>query len=326
MISGIIVPSLVGFALLLAGMQLVETALHRWAGRRLSHWVARSTATPIRGFAVGTASSALLQSSTAVTVLTIGFVNAGWLSRARSFGIILGTNVGTCLTTELMGLQLHRYGYLIASLAALGWFVSALFDEMRPSPASAPPAWNSPLRYLSVALGGFGVLLIGFKILQSMGPTLQANGYFDSLMRHADEFRFWGVLGGAALTALVHSSAAVIALCMGLAGTGAITPETGIAIVLGANIGTCFTGLVASLGGGSGGRFVALSQLTLNASGALLFYPLIGLLLASSQLLAPEDPAAQIAHAQTMFNVVCSLLALPLAYLPFRRPFIQSPL
>lgn len=326
MISGIIVPSLVGFALLLSGLQLVETALQRWAGRRLSFWVARSTATPIRGFAVGTASSALLQSSTAVTVLTIGFVNAGWLSRARSFGIILGTNVGTCLTTELMGLQLHRYGYLIAAVAALGWLVSALFDEMRPSFIAAPPAWVSPLRYLAVAFGGFGVLLIGFKMLQGMGPTLQANGYFDALMHHADEYRFWGVIGGAALTALVHSSAAVIALCMGLAATGAITPETGIAIVLGANIGTCFTGLVASLGGGPGGRFVALAQLALNTSGALLFYPLIGLLLASAQLLAPEDPSAQIAHAQTLFNVVCSFIALPLAYLPFRRTSAPSPL
>jgi phosphate:Na+ symporter len=104
-------------------------------------------------------------------------------------------------------------------------------------------------------------------------------------------------------------------MCMGLAATGAISPEAGIAIVLGANIGTCLTGLVASLGGGPGGRFVALSQLALNASGALLFYPLIGLLQSTAELIAPGDPSAQIAHAQTLFNVICSIIALPIAYL-----------
>ncbi|MCD9023006.1 Na/Pi cotransporter family protein [Cohnella silvisoli] len=313
MISGFIISSLLGFALLLSGMKVMETSLQRWAGRRLAYWVSRSTATPLRGFAVGTAASALLQSSTAVTVLTIGFVNAGWLSLSRSFGIILGTNVGTCLTTELMSLQLHRYGLLILTLAAIGWTVTFMLNEMKNPTAN--PSRGLSLRYVSMALGGFGLLLIGFKLLQGMGPSLRENGTFDALMRHTNDNLIWGVVGGALLTALIHSSAAVIAMCMGLAATGAITPEAGIAIVLGANIGTCFTGLVASLCGGPGGRFVALSQLTLNASGALLFYPMIGLLHTTAALIAPGDPSAQIAHAQTLFNVICSLLALPIAYL-----------
>ncbi len=314
MISGFIIPSLLGFALLLSGMKVMETSLQRWAGRRLSLWVSRSTATPLRGFAVGTAASALLQSSTAVTVLTIGFVNAGWLSLSRSFGIILGTNVGTCLTTELMSLQLHRFGFPILLLGAGGWTLTFMLNEMRDVAAS--PRWGLSLRYVFVAIGGFGLLLIGFQLLQGMGPSLRENGTFEALMRHTDDNLLWGVIGGAFLTALVHSSSAVIAMCMGLAATGSISPEAGIAIVLGANIGTCFTGLVASLGGGTGGRFVALSQLALNTSGALLFYPLIGLLQTAAALIAPGDPSAQIAHAQTLFNVICSLIALPIAYLP----------
>lgn len=317
MIASFIIPSLLGFALLLSGMKVMETSLQRWAGRKLTTWVSRSTSTPLRGFAVGTAASALLQSSTAVTVLTIGFVNAGWLSLSRSFGIILGTNVGTCLTTELMSLELHRFGTAILAISAAGWLATYMMNEMR-SPASDPRI-GMALRYVSVALGGFGLLLLGFKLLQGMGPALRTNGMFETLMQHTNENLIWGVLGGAALTALVHSSAAVIAMCMGLAATGAITPEAGIAIVLGANIGTCFTGLVASLGGGKGGRFVALSQLALNAGGALLFYPLIGLLHSAAAFLAPDDPSAQIAHAQTIFNVLCSMIALPIAYMPFWR-------
>ncbi|WP_239617429.1 Na/Pi cotransporter family protein [Cohnella mopanensis] len=317
MFASFIFPSLLGFALLLSGMKVMETSLQQWAGQKLANWVARSTATPLRGFAVGTIASALLQSSTAVTVLTIGFVNAGWLTLPRSFGIILGTNVGTCLTTELMSFQLHRYGAPLLALGAIGWLITFIRNEMRNS--SATPRWGMTFRYVSVAVGGFGLLLIGFKLLQGMGPALRENSVFESLMRHTDENLLWGILGGAALTTLVHSSAAVIAMCMGLAATGAISPEAGIAIVLGANIGTCFTGLVASLGGGPGGRFVALSQLTLNVGGALLFYPMIGILHAMAAYLAPDDPSAQIAHAQTIFNVACSLLALPIAYLPMWR-------
>ncbi|MFD0672096.1 Na/Pi cotransporter family protein [Cohnella sp. GCM10027633] len=319
MLLAIVVPSLLGFALLLSGMKVMEIALQRWAGQRLSQWVARMAATPLRGFAVGTTASALLQSSTAVTVLTIGFVNAGWLSLSRSFGIILGTNVGTCLTTELMSLKLHRFGFSIFAAALIGWMITALLYEVR---ISAPPSKQAlMLRYVCVALGGFGLLLLGFQILQGMGPSLQASGTFDALMRRAADNPVWGVLGGAALTALVHSSAAVIALSMGLAATGALPPEAGIAIVLGANVGTCFTGLVASLGGGRGGRFVALSQLALNSAGALSFYPLIGALHAAAAAISPGDPSAQIAHAQTIFNVLCSLVALPLAYLPrWRNP------
>ncbi|MFC5405131.1 Na/Pi cotransporter family protein [Cohnella soli] len=308
------VPSLLGFALLLSGMKAVESSLQRWAGRKLADWIARSTATPLRGFAVGTAASALLQSSSAVTVLTIGFVNAGLLTLPRSFGIILGTNVGTCFTTELMGLQLHRYGLPLLALGFAGWFATYLLNEGRD--AARAPRLAFSLRYISVALCGFALLLIGFKLLQGIGPAMEHSGAFDWLMRRTNDAWIWGLLGGAALTALVHSSAAVIAMSMGLAATGALSPEAGIAIVLGANVGTCFTGLVASFGGGRGGRFVALSQLALNVGGALLFFPLIGALHTAAAWIAPSDPSAQIAHAQTIFNVACSFIALPIAYLP----------
>ncbi|XID95389.1 Na/Pi cotransporter family protein [Paenibacillaceae bacterium WGS1546] len=309
-----IVLSLLGFALLLSGMKVMEASLQRWAGHRLAGWVSRSTASPLRSFAVGTAASALLQSSTAVTVLTIGFVNAGWLTLSRSFGIILGTNVGTCFTTELMSLQLHRYGIYFLAAGALGWIATYVVNELR-SPDDSPRRAVA-LRYSSVAFGGFGLLLVGFKLLQGIGPSLRENGYFERLMQITYDNLIWGVIGGAVITALIHSSAAVVAMCMGLAATGAIAPEAGIAIVLGANVGTCFTGLVASLGGGRGGRFVALSQLALNVSGAVLFYPLIGALHAAAAYFAPADPSAQIAHAQTIFNVLCSAIALPIAYLP----------
>lgn len=313
MYADLILSSVIGFVLLIGGMKLTEAALTRWAGNRLASLLTTATSTPLRGFLFGTAASAGLQSSTAVTVLTIGFVNAGWISFSRSFGIILGTNVGTTLTTEIMSLQLHRYGWMLLGAAFAGWLWTAAMTEIRDG-GSEPRGPMLPLRYGSVALAGFGLLLVGFEILLGMGALLQNNGTFASLMNTAAEHPVVGMLGGAALTAMVHSSSAVIGMGMAAAGVGAMPPEAGIAVVLGANIGTCFTGLVASLGGGPGGRFVALSQLALNIGGALLFLPLMPLLQAAAEGLSPGDPSAQIAHAQTIFNVVCSLLALPLAY------------
>ena len=313
-----VLPSLWGLALLLAGMKIMETALRNWAGSRLADALERLTRTPFRGFVTGTVTSALMQSSTAVTVLTIGLVNARLMTFSRSLGIILGTNVGTCLTTELMSLHLHRYGTALLAAASSLWLWTALSAEM----ALLPPLRRRtfiPLRYGAAALAGFSLLLVGFRVLQSIGPHLKDNGTMSAVMAQAAAHPLWGVAGGAALAALVHSSAAVIGMAMGLAASGAMPVETGIAVVLGANVGTCFTGLVAALGGSRGGRFVALAQLALNAGGVLLFYPFIGALLDVSALLAPNRPYGQIAHAQTIFNVVCSLLALPLASLPAWR-------
>lgn len=311
--------SVAGFLLLIGGMKLTESALDRWAGNRLSAWLSRATSTPLRGFLFGTIAAAGLQSSTAVTVLTIGFVNAGWITLSQSFGIILGMNVGTTLTTEMLSWQLHRYGWFILGGAFAGWLWSAMQSEMKSG--GLPRGRMAALRYGSVALAGFGFLLIGFQMLVGMGNLLQQNEFLASIMEKSGTNPAFGLLGGAVLTAVIHSSAAVIGIVMAAAGSGAMPLETGLAVVLGANIGTCFTGLVASLGGGMGGRFVALTQLALNAAGVLLFLPLLPLLQATVEWLDPSDRYAQIAHAQTLFNVVCSLVALPLAYWPgWRTP------
>lgn len=307
--------SLAGFALLIAGMKLTEAALTRWAGHRLALWLGQATSTPLRGFLFGTAITAGLQSSTAVTVLTISFVNAGWISFSRSLGIILGTNVGTTVTTEIMGFELHKFGWAVLGAACGIWLWTAAMHEILHRDA-APRGGFAALRYAAVALGGFGLLLAGFDVLLGMGSLLQRSAVFSQLMSAAAEQPIAILMGSALLTAMVHSSAAVIGMAMAAAASGLLSLEAGIAVVLGANIGTCFTGLAASLSGGPGGRFTALAQLVLNVGGALLFLPLMPLLAAASLSLAPANPAAQIAHAQTLFNAVCSLVALPIAYWP----------
>lgn len=150
--------------------------------------------------------------------------------------------------------------------------------------------------------------------MQSIGAPLRERGLFAWFVAASQHSLLWGVLAGACVTALVHSSTATIALTMSLASVQAVSVELGIAIVLGANIGTCVTALLASLGGSKAGRYVAWSHVLLNIGGAAIFFPLIGLLLHITTWLS-VDEAGQIARSQTVFNIVCSLLALPFCYL-----------
>lgn len=318
MFSDLLFPVMYGIVIFLAGMKLMEAALSKLAGPILEDALGRATSTPLMGMLTSSVVTALLQSSTAVTVLAIGMVNAGLLSFGRTLGIILGSNIGTCLTTELAGLEIARFaGPLLAVSLAL-WATAVTAGEL-PAASSrlsgAAIALSRPLQFISLAAAGFALVLWGISVMQSIGPALQSSGMFRWFLDRASESVLWGFAAGACLTALLHSSSATIGMTMGVASSGALPPHIGIAIVLGANVGTCITAVIASVGGSISGVFVAWSHVVLNAGGALLFLPFTGLLLRAAELIG-GGPAAQIAHSQTIFNIGCSLLALPFCYLP----------
>ncbi|CAH1220900.1 hypothetical protein PAECIP111893_04638 [Paenibacillus plantiphilus] len=321
----IVLPILAGFAVFLVGMKIMELALHRSVGQHLQGILHKTTATPIHGLVVGTAATAVLQSSTAITVMTIGLVNAGLLTFPRTLGIILGTNIGTCLTTELIGLNLSGLAWPLLQISLALWLITVLFDEIgilqgvfsksQPKGVASSKGWLQPLRNSSVIAGGFALLLIGIGLMQSVASDVQASSFFNAFLQRAEDSVWWGLTAGIVLTAAVHSSAAVIGIIMGLASVGAMPIEVGIAVVLGSNIGTCVTAILASIGGSKSGRFVAWSHILLNVGGAALFAPFVSELHTIAGWIS-SSPAAQIAHAQTIFNMMSSLLALPLCYLP----------
>ncbi len=455
-------PLLAGLSVFLFGMKMMELALHQLAGPHIYRFLETATKTPAHGLATGTALTALLQSSSAVTVISIGLVNAGVLTFPRTLGIILGTNIGTCLTTELIGLNVAGIAIplLLASAAvwlgswlvspgagpgpreaagrvheAPGWPRSAELrrdactggapgsaelaqggtgaqpavhirgragsrsrlllhtpaaasadscqaepgtsiptagqvhsgggqvspggrragrvplassslraDSRLPDPGTSirpagqahsgggqadpggrragkpgnPRRWLHGVRYAALAASGFSLVLLGIQIMQSIGPALGNLGLFAWFIEHAKISLLWGIIAGAAVAALIHSSSAVIVMSMGLAASGVISPELGIAITIGSNVGTCVTAWMASIGGTRAGVFVAWSHILLNVGGAALFFPMIGLLHDASAWMT-SDPSALIARAQTLFNIACSLIALPLCYLPFSR-------
>ncbi|GAA0408489.1 Na/Pi symporter [Paenibacillus motobuensis] len=316
MVHDLLLPVTLGLALFLFGMKLMEAALHAWAGPRLIKLLHTSTKTPWAGLLSSTFITAVLQSSTAMTVMTIGLVNAGLLSYARTLGIILGGNIGTCLTTELIALDISSYGLPLLTLSLLLWAAAVMGEEYSPGGYSSRRLhFLRPLQYGSLALAGFSLIMIAIRWMQSIGPQLEAYGIIDRLLDHAGDSLLWGALAGAAVTALIHSSAAAIAMTMGLVSSGALPVPLGIAMVIGSNVGTCATALIASIGGTKSGKFVALSHVILNLAGAILFLPFVSLLQTAVSWVT-NDAAVQIAHSQTLFNVISSLLALPFCYLP----------
>lgn len=318
MLLDILIPLLVGLAIFLFGMKIMELAMHFWAGPYLSRILGKFTETPVRGMMTGAGLTALLQSSSAITVITIGMVNTGILTFPRTMGIILGTNIGTCITTELIGLNLNHLAVPMLYTASAFWMLSWLVPvkenkELRPAMRGV-----LALRYLSLAVCGFACILVGMEVMQAIVPALQSRGMFAIFLEYAQRSLLWGVLAGAILTAIIQSSSAAVAMAMALASLQIVSLDLGIAIVIGANIGTCVTGLIASIGATKAGRYVAISHVLLNVCGAMLFFPFISVLQLVTEAMS-SLPSTQLAHAQTIFNIVCSFAALPLCYLPFFR-------
>jgi phosphate:Na+ symporter len=312
----LILPLIIGLAVFLFGMKTMEYALFQWTGHALKRVLKNMTRTPLHGLLVGTGATALTQSSSAVTVITIGFVNAGVLTFPSTLGIILGTNIGSCITTELIGLRLSGNMLPVLLVSTFVWLCTWL--PIKHAWTTARPKLTAFIRGLSLATAGFSCILLGIAIMQTIVPYLQKHGLLAWFIEQSQRSMLWGIVAGAVLTAIIHSSAASIAMTMGLAALGVIPVDLGIAIVLGCNIGTCATAMVASIGGSRFGHYVAWSHLVLNIGGAILFYPFIEQLHWLSAAFT-SHAAGQIAHAQTIFNVLCSLVALPICYLPILR-------
>ncbi|MCJ8011433.1 Na/Pi symporter [Paenibacillus sp. KQZ6P-2] len=315
MFNTIIFPVIYGLVIFLAGMKVMETALGRWAGPLLSSLLRKATSSPLKGMLFSTGVTAVLQSSTAVTVLTMGLVNAGLLTYERTLGIILGSNIGTCITTELIGLQISQIALPMLGISIMMWALSVIADEYKLFSMRKGSQLFKPVQLIALAAAGFAMVMLGIRVMQMIGPALENTRLFGWFIEQATHNVWWGVAAGAALTALMHSSAAVIGLAIALAAMGTLPVGIGIAIVLGANVGTCVTALIAAIGSTKSGQFVAWTHVVLNVGGALLFMPFIPQLEWMSASFS-TDSGSQIAHAQTLFNIICSLLALPICYLP----------
>lgn len=283
-----------GSALLLYGVRLVGEGLQRAAGARLRYVLASLSGDRFRALAVGAGVTALLQSSSATTVMLVGFASAGMLSLRQTIGVILGADIGTTVTVQLLAFDLLDLAPLIVFL---GWLLMVLS--------------SGTTGHVGRAVLGFGFLFLGMKLIADGTEPLKANPLFADVLAALVGLPLVVLLLSAALTAAVHSSAAVIGIALSLAQAGLIPLEGAIPIIFGANVGTAGTALLASVGTNAEARRVAMAHAGFKLAGVALFLPLAGPFTDLIRATAPDVPR-QIANAHTAFNVALAVLFLPL--------------
>lgn len=293
-----------GLCLLLWGMKLLRHGLQSFAGHHLHQVLLQMTATPWKGFWSGSISTALLQSSTALTVMAVSFVDAGLLPFSNAFALILGSNIGTTLTTQLLAFPLDHITPYIMMLGSLGF----LF---------IPTRW----RFLSQSVFGLGVLFFALGLLQvGMAPLVDLPA-IQTFLRQLGDNHLQGVIAGTVVSALLHSSNATTGIVMLLTADGWITLPTALAFIFGANIGTCFTTVFAALASSRAAQRVALFHVLLNVFGVLLFFPFVEPLAHGLSIMG-GSLSRQVANAHTLFNLISSILAFPL--LPWATRFLKK--
>lgn len=290
--------SLIGFSAglltFLGGMYLLRSGLKQVAGPKLQMILYKATATPLLGAATGALVTAFLQSSSAITVITIGLVDVGIISFHQSLGVILGTNVGTTVTAQLIAFDLAKYGWPIV----LAGCTLAITGSKKVNP------W-------AISLTGFGMVFVGLSLMSSAFTPLKNNIAFIQFLASVNEGYFLGIAAGTAVTALFQSSSAFMGVVIALALQDLVTLPGAIALMLGSNIGTCITGVLAAVGGKPAAKKVALAHVLLNVLGVIAIYPIINQFTALVAITSPVLPR-QVANAHTLFNLLCSLAALPL--------------
>ena len=286
-----------GLALFLYGMQMMSSGLEAAAGSEMKLILERLTANRFLGVLVGAGITAVIQSSSATTVMVVGFVNSGMMTLNQAVWIIMGANIGTTITGQLIALD-------VGALAPLFAFIGVAMVVFVKMPRA---------HHIGQIMAGLGVLFIGMEMMSSsMMPLRDSQAFVDLMTRFSNPLL--GIAVGALFTALIQSSSASVGILQALATSGAISFSSSVFILFGQNIGTCITAVLASIGTSRSAKRATIIHLMFNIIGTVLF-TILCILFPLADLVAsftPDAPAAQIANMHTIFNIVTTLLLLPL--------------
>ena len=285
-----------GLALFLYGMQMMSTGLEAAAGNKMKVILEKLTANRFIAVLVGALITAVIQSSSATTVMVVGFVNSGMMTLGQAVWIIMGANIGTTITGQLIALDVGEIAPLMAFIGVAG----IVFVK------------NEKVHHIGEILAGLGVLFIGMDMMSSaMKPLAEMDSFVALLTKF--ENPFLGILAGTVFTALIQSSSASVGILQALAGSGVVGLNSAAFVLFGQNIGTCITALLASIGTSRNAKRTTLIHIMFNVFGTIVFTilclttPLISMV----QGWTPDNAPAQIANLHTMFNIVTTLLLLP---------------
>lgn len=286
-----------GLALFLYGMQMMSSGLEAAAGNRMKNILEKLTANRVLGVLVGAGITAVIQSSSATTVMVVGFVNAGMMTLKQAVWIIMGANIGTTITGQLVALD-------VGAIAPLFAFVGVAMVVFLKKPQ---------IHHYGSILAGLGVLFIGMDMMGSaMEPLREWPAFVNVVSTFSNPLI--GILVGAGFTAIIQSSSASVGILQALALSGVVTLDSAVYVLFGQNIGTCITAVLAAIGTSRNAKRTTIIHLMFNIFGTILFTiicqftPLVPFM----QSLTPDNPAAQIANMHTLFNIVTTLILLPL--------------
>ena len=297
-----------GLALFLYGMNSMSDALQKAAGDKMKKVLGFLTKNPIMGALAGMLVTAVLQSSSATTVMVIGFVSAGLMSLPQAISVIFGANIGTTMTAQLMAFKISNYIYPIIFIGFMLCFLGK----------------KEKIKNVGMVIFSFGLLFEGIEIMGSVMKPLANSAIFIDLMGKVSDIPILGVGLGMIMTLVVQSSSATIAVLQNFAsqagpdGVHSVIGLTGaIPILLGDNIGTTITALLASIGQSKNAKRTAIAHSIFNISGSVVFLFLIPWFSKFVQYISPKGEeikiiSRQIANAHTTFNIVCTLVWLPL--------------
>lgn len=303
---GMILQLFGGLAMFLYGMDCMSSALQAAVGVRMQSFLAAATRSPLRGVLTGTIVTAALQSSSAATVMVIGFVRAGLLSLPQAVAVIFGANIGTTMTAQLLAFHIEEGRYL---LLVAGLCLTLVCKSSRGRAAGQ-------------TVFGTGLLFEGIALMGNAAEPLASSPVFQHWMVQVRERPLWGLLLGTAMTLTVQSSSATIGVLQSLASRPAVDGASilglygALPILLGDNIGTTITAVLAAVGRSRDAKRVAAAHCIFNLSGSVVFLCGLPWFVRLVQMISPKGAetaviARQIANAHTLFNLTCALVWLP---------------
>lgn len=285
-----------GLAVFLLGLDMMSANLRKAAGNTFKLILEKATDNRAIGVLVGTLVTALIQSSSATTSILISLVQSQLISFERSIAVILGANIGTTVTAQIIAFKVTK---LALVFVAIGFLVKVIAKRTK----------TKHFAYIAI---GLGFIFLGLETMSNSMKVLRDSQYFLDLMQSFEHVGF-GILAGAIFTALVQSSSASIGIAIGLATQGLVTIEAAVPLILGANIGTCITAILASINTGSAAKRVATAHILFNVSGVLLFAFWVPDFIKFVKMLTADDGNIPrlMANAQTAFNVIATLVWFP---------------
>ncbi|HNR95756.1 MAG TPA: Na/Pi cotransporter family protein [Anaerolineae bacterium] len=308
MILAYLLQMLGGLAVLLFGIDMLSTGTEQVAGRRIQTWLERLTNRRLKAAGFGFVATAILQSSSLLMVTMIGLINARLFTLEQAVGVMMGQEIGTTLTGQLIAFDVGKF---LFALLIVGYGIRTLRPEKQ---------WQA----VGTAVLGLGIIFLGLETVKAGVTPLAEVPQVRSWLTTMSATPLLGVIGGAILTALIHSSAATTGLTIALGLSSAISLPGAIALILGANIGTCFTGLAAALHSSLSSRRASVAQILINLFGVALFLPFI-YPFADFLSRTSTNLGRQIANAHSIFNITVSVILFPFVPLIVRAATLLVP-